>query len=75
MRATILSKNGVVVLHDLNTKQDIIAMTAAEASWLSFFLQKFVTSEVVVKLRLASFHAEKELLKPIPELKEFTPYV
>jgi len=68
--ASIVVRGGIVLLNDPDTNTDIIAMTATQAAWLSFFLQAHVTSELIVQLRLAATHANSQLIDP-QEAKTF----
>jgi hypothetical protein len=61
---TIVSKDGVVYLRDLSSNQDMVALTATEAVWLSFLLQHHLTSELIIQLRLAATHANAGLNDP-----------
>jgi len=60
MKAKIRVHEGCVELHDEEIGSTLVAMTAVEAAWLSFFLQQHVTSELIVQLRLASIHLQDE---------------
>lgn len=71
MQATLISKDGVVYLHDLDSGMDMVALTATEALWLSFFLQQHLQSEFILQLRLAAQHANLPITDAISLKKEY----